>query len=92
MVFHYEKQNSFTANEIFTLDKLHNYVKILLLSKLYLSMNISSLSYHIDDLKSLITNCQVKPKVIGISECRQKKIGVLSNIKYTFEYTNIESS
>ena len=36
-------------------------------------MNISSLSYHIHDLKSLITNCQVKPKIIGISECRLKK-------------------
>ena len=92
MIFHNEKQNSFTTNEIFTPGKLHNYLKTLLLSKLYLNMNISSLSYHIDDLKSLITNCQVEPKVIGISECRLKKIGVLSNIKYTFEYTNIEFS
>ena len=59
-------------------------------------MNISSLPYHIDDLKSLITNCQVKPKIIGISECRLKKnLDVLSNINiggYTFEYTTTESS
>lgn len=59
-------------------------------------MKISSLFYQIDDLESLITNCQVKLKMIDTSEYRRKKIlDVLSkiNIKcYTFEYTTIESS
>ena len=44
-------------------------------------MNISSLSYDIDDLKASLMNCQVKPKIIGISDCRLKKnLDVLSNI------------
>ena len=34
--------------------------------QLYIHLNISSISYHIDDLVSLITNCKTKPKVIGI--------------------------
>ena len=59
-------------------------------------MNISSLSYQIDDLKSLITNCQVKPKLIGISKCRLKKnLDALPKINiegYNFEYTIAESS
>ena len=33
-------------------------------------LNISCISYYIDDLVSLITNCKTKPKVIGISESR----------------------
>ena len=59
-------------------------------------MNISSLSKHIDDLKSLITNCQIKPKIIGISESGLKKnLDILSNINikgYIFEYITTESS
>ena len=59
-------------------------------------MNISSLSYHIDDLNSLITNCHVKPKIIVINECRLKKnLDVFSNVNiegYTFEYTTTVSS
>ena len=40
--------------------------------QLYIHLNISSISYHIDDLVSLITNCKTKPKVIGISESRMR--------------------
>ena len=47
------------TNEIFTPDEFHNHLKTLLPSNLYIHMNIS-LSYHIDDLKSLITNYQIK--------------------------------
>ena len=58
-------------------------------------MNISLLSYHRDDVKSLITYCQVKSKIIGISEYRLKEnIDVVSDIKpdgYTFEYATTES-
>ena len=43
-------------------------------------MKILSPSYHIGDLTSLTTNCQVKPKIIDISECRLKNLDVLSNI------------
>ena len=41
-------------------------------NNLFLHMNISSVSYHIDDLNTFIMNCKNKPKVIGISECRIK--------------------
>ena len=40
--------------------------------QLYMNLNISSISYHIDDVVSLITNCKTKPKVIGISESRMR--------------------
>ena len=36
-------------------------------------MNISSLQYHIDDLRYLIKSCPNKPKMIGITECRLRK-------------------
>ena len=50
-------------------------------SNFYLHMNISSLPYHFNDLKYLVENCQNKPKVIGITECRLKaNRTVLSNI------------
>ena len=35
-------------------------------NNLFLHMNISSVSYHIDDLNTFIINCKNKPKVIGI--------------------------
>ena len=96
MIFLNDKQGCVTTIKIFTPDKMQNYLKTLLPSNLYLHMNISSLSYHIDDLKSLIRNCQVKPKTIGISECRLKNnLHVHSDISiegYTFEYTTTESS
>ena len=54
-------------------------------------MNISSLQYHIDDLKYLVENCQTKPKIIGITQCRlRKNRKILSNIDlndYSFEST-----
>ena len=44
-------------------------------------MNISSLQYHVDDLRYLVESCPNKPKVIGITECRlRKNKEVLSNI------------
>ena len=54
-------------------------------------MNISSLQYHIDDLKYLVENCPTKPKIIGITQCRlRKNRKILSNIDlndYSFEST-----
>ena len=65
-------------------------------NNLFLHMNISSVSYHIDDLNTFIMNCKNKPKVIGISECRIKAgRSHLSNINmnnYSYEYTPNESS
>ena len=59
-------------------------------------MNISSLPYHFDDLKYLVENCQNKPKVIGITECRLRaNRTVLSNIDlqdYTYEWTPTTAS
>ena len=65
-------------------------------SNLYLHMNISSLPYHFDDLKYLVENCQNKPKVIGITECRLRaNRTVLSNTDlqdYTYEWTPTTAS
>ena len=59
-------------------------------------MNISSLQYHIDDLRYLVESCPNKPKIIGITECRlRKNREVLSNIDlndYSFEFTPTEST
>ena len=59
-------------------------------------MNLSSLSYHFDDLKYLVENCQNKPKVIGITECRLRaNRTVLSNTDlqdYTYEWTPTTAS
>ena len=65
-------------------------------NNLFLHMNISSVSYHNDDLNTFTMNCKNKPEVIGTSECR-KKAGrpSLSNINmnnYSYEYTPAESS
>ena len=58
-------------------------------------MNISSLKYHIDDLRYLVQSYPNKPKIIGITECRlRKNREVLSNIDlndYSFEFTTAES-
>ena len=62
---------------------------------LYLHLNISSLSYHCDDLSSLINNLKVKQKIFGISESRIKKTPPLSSIdltNYAHEQTPTESS
>ena len=42
------------------------------LNSLFLHMNFSSVSYHIDDLNTLTKDCKSKSEVIGISECRIK--------------------
>ena len=59
-------------------------------------MNISSISYHIDNLTAFMNNCKIKPKVIGLSETRlRKNRQPLSNINlenYVYESTPTESS
>ena len=49
-------------------------------------MSISLVSYHVDDLNTFIMNCKIKPKVVGMSECRIKAgRSLLSNVNM---YTN----
>ena len=64
-------------NKSFTADKLNSYLANKKYKTLYLHLNISSLLYHCDNLSSLIDNLKIKPKIIGISECRIKKINHL---------------
>ena len=64
-------------NKPFTPDELNSYLANKKYKSLYLHLNISSLSYHCDNLSSLINNLKMKPKIIGTSECRIKKINHL---------------
>ena len=63
---------------------------------LFRHMNISSTSYHIDDLTAFINSCKIRPKLIGLSETRiRKNRQPLSNINlenYVYESTSTESS
>ena len=64
-------------------------------SHLYIHLNISSLSYYIDELNLLLTQMKHRPKIIAISECRiRKNKETLSNIHitgYTYEFTYTEA-
>ena len=51
-----DHSNSAIKNEPLYSDKFRD-VKPDIASNLYLQMNISSLSYHFDDFRDLITNC-----------------------------------
>ena len=65
-------------------------------NSIHIHLNISSISYHNDDLVLLITNCKTKPSVTGISESRMRTDrSPLSNINidnYIYEYTSTKSS
>ena len=58
-------------------------------------INISSVSYHIDDLNTFVMNCKNKHKVIGILECRIKAgrppLSSINVNNYSYEYTPTES-
>ena len=65
--------------------------------QLYIHLNISSISCHIDYLVLLITNCKTKQKVTGKSESRVRtgRPPPPSNINidsYIYEYTHTKSS
>ena len=87
--------NSAVKNELLHPDQFRD-LKPDITSNLYLHMNISSLSYHFDDFRDLITNCNLRPKIIGLSECQLKKNKEpLANIQlsnYTHEFTSTQSS
>ncbi|XP_065665725.1 uncharacterized protein LOC136087146 [Hydra vulgaris] len=62
----------------------------------FLHLNISSLSFHIDELKSLISSFKFPPCVIAVSETRLKQhVSPISNVEienYVIEHTPTESS
>ena len=96
LIFLNDEYGTSRNSEYFTPDKFYKEVSTISPNcNLYLHMNISSLPYHFDDLKYLLENCQSKPKVIGISECRLRaNRTVLSNIDlkdYTYEWTHAEA-
>ena len=85
------QNDSFTPNEFYgnlkTISPTYN---------LYIHMNISSIQYHINDLRDLVESWLNKPKIIGITECRlRKNRKVLSNVDlndYSFEFTTTKST
>ena len=85
------KNDSFTPNEFY-----RNLKTISPTYNLYIHMNISSIQYHINDLRDLVESWLNKPKIIGITECRlRKNRKVLSNVDlndYSFEFTTTKST
>ena len=87
-----DKSGTSVKNDCLTPNKIYKQLSTISpTSNFYLHMYISSLPYHFDDLKYLVENCQIKLKVIGITECRLRaNRTVLSNIDlqdYTYEWT-----
>ena len=75
LVFLNDQYGTSIKNDIFTSDEFHENLKTISPTyNLYIHMNISSFQYHIDDLRHLVESCPNKPKIIGITECRLKKI------------------
>ena len=64
-------------------------------TNLFIHLNISSLSYYIDELKLLLSQMKHRPKIIAISESRlRKNKNTLSKIDipgYDYEFTPTES-
>lgn len=62
---------------------------------LYIHLNISSLSYHIDDLNLLLSEIQHKPKIIAISESKLRKnkepLAKIDIPGYKYEFTLTDS-
>ena len=59
-------------NQYLTSNDFHEIQNTTKRKQLYIDLKISSISCHIDDLVSLITNCKTKPKLISISESRMR--------------------
>ena len=78
LVFLNDQYGTAIKNDSFTPDEFYKNLKTISPTyNLYLHMNISSLQYHIDDLRYLVESCPSKPKIIGITECRLRKKGSL---------------
>ena len=63
-------------------------------SNLFIHLNISSLSYYIDELNLLLSQIKHRPKIIAISESRIRKnkepLARLDIPGYTYEFTPTE--
>ena len=71
LVFSNDRYGTAVKNDSFTPDEFYENLKTASPTyNLYLHMNISSLQYHIDDLRYLIEYCPNKPKIIVTTECR----------------------
>ena len=62
-----------TKNELYTPENLYKINTDQNSDNLFIHINISTISYHIDDLTAIINNCKIKTKVIDLSETRLKK-------------------
>ena len=65
-----DKNFSFATNDYWMLEKFSKFIDNKFPSHLHLHTNISTLSYHTDDLPSFILSCKKRPRIIGIPECR----------------------
>ena len=97
LVFLNDQYGTAIKNDSFTPDEFYENLKTISPTyNLYIHMNISSLKYHIDDLRYLVESCPNKPKIIGITECRlRKNREILSNIDlndYFFKFIAAEST
>ena len=97
LVFLNDQYGTAMKNDSFTPDEFYENLKTISPTyNLYIHMYISSLRYHIDDLRYLVESCPDRPKIIGITECRlRKNREVLSSIDlndYSFEFTATEST
>ena len=74
MIFLNDQYGTAIKNDSSTPDEFYENLKTISPTyNLYIHMNISSIQYHIDDLRYLVESCPNKPKIIGITECRLKK-------------------
>ena len=96
LIFPSDDCENVIKNELYTPENVYKIKVDQNSDNLFIHMNISSISYHIDHLTAFINNCKIKPKVIGLSETRlRKNRQPLSNINlenYVYESTPTESS
>lgn len=83
-------------NDYFTFQDLNNKNFNSEKNSLYMHLNISSLSYHHEELVSLIDNLNIKPKIIAISESKLRT-GFTPTIDipipgYSYEHTPTNST
>ena len=85
-------------NKFLTPEELNNEISELNPHKnaLYMHLNISSLSYHHEELYNLISDFKIKPKIIGISESKlmvgKQPLNNISLPNYVYEHTPTESN
>ena len=84
-------------NKFFTPNEFNHALKDLVNRNyaLYIHLNISSLSYHHQELYNILSSMKTKPKIIGISESKlqinKQQINNISLPNYVYEHTPTES-